>query len=219
MDDSPGGDRPEHNACAEKILDVAEDLFGDKGYDAVAISSIAERAGTSQANVIYHFKTKRDLYLAVLRRAKGKADELIFAMEGKFDNFSDFLANFARAHLDALSQNEKSSRLFLREIMGYGPIESEDLAKKVIGEGFNHVVELFREGRKEGHIRKEVDPVVATILMFGANVLFFQTHSVLRHTTDIKSLENTKHYNKKVMDILLHGLTPHAKRRGAKKRR
>jgi len=53
----------------ESLLDAAEALFSERGYDAVGIREIAERAGANLAAIRYHFGGKRELYVEVVRRA------------------------------------------------------------------------------------------------------------------------------------------------------
>jgi AcrR family transcriptional regulator len=56
-----------------RLLDVAEQLFAEKGYDAATTREIAARAGDTLGTVSYHFKSKERLYADVLRR---RFDEL-----------------------------------------------------------------------------------------------------------------------------------------------
>ena len=55
-------------ANEERILDAALDAFASRGYHGARIDAIAAAAGLSKPNLLYYFKTKDALYLAVLRR-------------------------------------------------------------------------------------------------------------------------------------------------------
>ena len=59
----------------ERLLDVAERLFAEKGYTAVSIREITKAAGASLAAVNYHFKSKKDLYMEVFRQRWQKQSE------------------------------------------------------------------------------------------------------------------------------------------------
>lgn len=53
----------------QRILDVAEDLFMDSGYNAVTLRDIAEALGIKQASLYYHFPGgKEQLFLAMTER-------------------------------------------------------------------------------------------------------------------------------------------------------
>ncbi len=55
-------------ANIERILDAALAIFAMDLCRRARIDAIAERAGLSKPNLLYYFRTKADLYLAVLRR-------------------------------------------------------------------------------------------------------------------------------------------------------
>lgn len=55
-------------AKREQILQIALDLFAQKGYDRVSVREIARESGLSQAGLLHHFSTKEELFLEVLRR-------------------------------------------------------------------------------------------------------------------------------------------------------
>lgn len=48
------------------IINKASDLFMNKGFQATSTRMIAESAGITQPNLYHHFKTKEDIYIAVM---------------------------------------------------------------------------------------------------------------------------------------------------------
>ena len=52
----------------EKILDAAEELFGEKTFDTVSLRDITHHAGVTLALASYHFGTKDNLFVAVVAR-------------------------------------------------------------------------------------------------------------------------------------------------------
>lgn len=52
----------------EQILDVALEMFANRGFEATTMRAIAEEIRTTAPLVIYHFATKLDLYRAVFAR-------------------------------------------------------------------------------------------------------------------------------------------------------
>lgn len=56
-----------HGHTRERILDEAEALFAEQGYEAVSVREITKRAGCNLAAVNYHFGNKKNLYLEVFR--------------------------------------------------------------------------------------------------------------------------------------------------------
>jgi AcrR family transcriptional regulator len=67
------------------ILDQAEALFADAGYDGTSIRDIAKRSGVHAAVLRYHFGRKKDLFAAVIVRRlavvnAARADDLTRAL-------------------------------------------------------------------------------------------------------------------------------------------
>jgi AcrR family transcriptional regulator len=61
--DDGGG--PEPRSTRERILDVALDLFIEKGFDKTSLREIAEQLGVTKAALYYHFASKEDILMAL----------------------------------------------------------------------------------------------------------------------------------------------------------
>jgi AcrR family transcriptional regulator len=71
ISEGPGPDdveAPEARSTRERILDVALDLFIEKGYDKTSLREIAEPLGFSKAALYYHFASKEDILMALHMR-------------------------------------------------------------------------------------------------------------------------------------------------------
>jgi TetR/AcrR family transcriptional regulator len=96
------------------ILDAAERLFADQGYDATSLTQVGAAAGVSRGTPGYFFRSKAELYQAVLDRSfaevrdavrEGRARALASnegaeaILAGAVSDYFDFLAarpNFVR---------------------------------------------------------------------------------------------------------------------------
>ena len=57
------------------ILDAAETLFAERGFEAVSLQDIGEAAGLSRGTPNYFFGSKQDLYVAVLEQVFADREE------------------------------------------------------------------------------------------------------------------------------------------------
>lgn len=58
----------ESSDTKSRILDIAEELFGERGLDRVSIRDITKKAKVNLAAINYHFGSKEDLIAAVFER-------------------------------------------------------------------------------------------------------------------------------------------------------
>ena len=66
----------------ERLLDVAEMLFGQLGYEATSTRNIATKAGVTLGTVHYHFASKRQLFVEVfMRRGRSLVAERMRLLE------------------------------------------------------------------------------------------------------------------------------------------
>ena len=69
----PRKTKEETELTRRKILDVALDVFAEKGYSRASLQEIADRAGYTRGAVYWHFKNKADLLEALADDVEGEA--------------------------------------------------------------------------------------------------------------------------------------------------
>lgn len=150
----PGNDR-------EHVLAVAVALFIEKGYDATSVADLADRLGVTKSALYHHFSSKEELLGLAL-------DDALTALEGVFDEPSDDagaqLERVLRGAVRVLVEKLPEVTLLLR-VRGNGRVEQAALERR---RAFDHrVSEVVTRAQDEGMLRPDVDPAVATRLVFG----------------------------------------------------
>ncbi len=187
------------------ILEAAETLFSEQGFDAVSLRQVAERAGVSKANIIHHFTSKEGLYHAVLRGAMERCDALLEALEEREGDPLQRLRSYSRENLRQMFAHPEAYRLLLREILEHGQERGSELAARVVGESFERLVALVREGQEAGALRRELDPALMALVLVACKVFLFQSGGVLRHLPGAEITQEPDHYMEAVMELLLEG--------------
>lgn len=200
-------DTKPNNSNGEKaILEAAEILFAEKGFDAVAMSSIAKLANTSKPNIYHHFKNKNDLYLAVMKTAVHRSSLLLDALEDAPGTFSERLAGFSAGQLDNILEHKRSTQLILREALSGGSQRGQEIAKHVVNEVFSRLVAMVHQGQIENEFRRGADPGLAAFMIVAANMFYFQAIPVTQHLPDAPITDDAGAYSKGIMDILFNGI-------------
>ncbi|MCL2584905.1 MAG: TetR/AcrR family transcriptional regulator [Streptosporangiales bacterium] len=66
-------------ATRKRIVEVATDLFADRGYEATSIEAVLERAGVSRGSLYHHFAGKDRLFDAVVEAVHARVGEATLA--------------------------------------------------------------------------------------------------------------------------------------------
>jgi len=192
---------------ALSILDVAEQLFADKGFDAVSISDIAQRASVSKANIFHHFKSKERLYVAVLKAACEHSEKTLDKVERTLagEGPQAQVEAFFTLHLKSLVDNPRSTRLIQRELFESGSKRGKRLAEEVFSAQFSRLVELIHAGQLQNRFREEFDAALVAFLLIGASVFFVESRDVLQHLPGADFARSPDNYSSAVFQLLSHG--------------
>lgn len=96
--------RPKGDARRREILDIARDLFSERGFNSVGVAEIADTVGITQAGLLYHFPSKANLLLAVLEDRERRNDD---AERRSVEAGDDYITAF----LHTLESNERNPSL------------------------------------------------------------------------------------------------------------
>jgi len=200
---------------AESVLQTASVLFSKKGFDAVSMRMIAEKAGVSKANIFHHFGSKESLYLAVMREAIRQSSASLHDISNPEKGAIQALTSFSMQHLKVMLDNPERSRLILREVLDAEANRSQKLADEVVGDSFSLLVSMLRKGQASGELRENFDPAIAAALFVAADVFFFEASTVLKHLPDGSFANKPSIYTSGLLDIFLHGIAAKTRPQGA----
>lgn len=65
-----------------QIVEAADRLFYQRGFEATSFADIAEALSLSRGNFYYHFKTKDEILAAVIARRLASTSAMLEAWEG-----------------------------------------------------------------------------------------------------------------------------------------
>ena len=81
----------------DRILDAAQQLFAQGGFDGVSMRDIAAQAGVGLPLIVYHFETKQNLYRALFERFRTLLDARLTALHAPVAPGVDPLEHIVRA--------------------------------------------------------------------------------------------------------------------------
>jgi AcrR family transcriptional regulator len=119
----------------EEILAVALEEFGEHGLDGTSTDTIARKAGISQPYLFRLFGTKKELYLAAVRRCLSETLELFQDAAGDLQG-EEALHAIGEAYRGLLADRTR-----LRgQMQAYADCDDDDV-REAVREGFGRLVE------------------------------------------------------------------------------
>lgn len=146
----------------ERILDAAQRLFLEKGYEATTIQDIVDELGGLTKGAIYHhFKSKADIMNALGDRMFLESDPFR-AVEGRKDlNGLEKMREVVRLH-----QADAEQQKFSREAMPIlkNPRVLSEMLETNRRELTPRFLKLIEEGQRDGSITTEYGPELAELI-------------------------------------------------------
>ncbi len=110
-----------------KILTAALDVFSRYGYRGATVAQIADAAAMSKPNLLYYFKSKQAIYLAVLEHTLTQWLEPLMLLDANGDPREE-IWRYVKCKLDSSRTAPEASRLFANEILQGAPMIHQFLA-------------------------------------------------------------------------------------------
>ncbi|MBX2879345.1 MAG: TetR family transcriptional regulator C-terminal domain-containing protein [Granulosicoccus sp.] len=114
----------------DRILTAALAIFSRYGYRGSTVDQIATEAGMSKANLLYYFRRKQDIYLAVLAETLEQWLDPLQMLDPAGDPI-DELWRYTQTKLRLSRQAPAASRLFANEILQGAPMIKPFLANEL----------------------------------------------------------------------------------------
>ncbi|WP_371628193.1 TetR family transcriptional regulator [Streptomyces sp. NBC_00341] len=111
----PRGRRPGQNTTRQAVLDAARARFAADGFNATTIRKIAADAGVDAALVMRYFRSKDELFAAVMSISPDALARLAGAFEGPEHSLGE---RVARAHLGVWESEPKDADALLAMLRG-----------------------------------------------------------------------------------------------------
>jgi AcrR family transcriptional regulator len=160
--------KPFLSSKQSQLLDSAELLFSQKGFDGTSVRDIAEAAGINTAMISYYFGSKEKLMEEIFERKslniREKVDSLL--KDESLDPFQK-MYSLVDEYIDGILQRKVFHRILLCEqIINQNPTIIQ-LMEKMKTRNSECVNDLIRLGQKKGLFKKNIDIPMMTNTLIG----------------------------------------------------
>ena len=106
-----------HADTRQRLLDMAEQLFAERGFYGVSIAAIASEVGFTKQGLLHYFNSKEKLYGAILQRISDDFQEQQTEAEQASEEPIESLKRFYAALAEPSETNTRRTRLLMRELL------------------------------------------------------------------------------------------------------
>jgi AcrR family transcriptional regulator len=157
-----GRSRPRYDL--DTLLAVAAEVFNERGYEGASMEDLAARLGITKSAIYHHVPGKAELLRLAVDRALDGLFAVLDEQGAREGTATERLEHVVRGSVRVLVAELPFVTLLLR-VRGNTEVERVALARR--RELDRRVTALVAEAEAEGGIRADVDPALASRLLFG----------------------------------------------------
>jgi AcrR family transcriptional regulator len=150
----------------DHILDVAEKVFSELGFDGASTRTISGEAGVNMAMLNYYFGSKEGLFLAVFNRKIISFQDLLKNI-GSDDSISAWnkIEKYIELYTQRVVTNNCFQKLLYQELSRQRRGELSEQITEILMKNVLEVQKILQDGIGSGEFKKDIDAemVIATI--------------------------------------------------------
>jgi AcrR family transcriptional regulator len=194
---------------AERLLDVAEQLFAENGFEGATLRDVATAAGIREPGIYNHFASKDALYYAVLARGLQPMADAIDAVLASQFGLQDY-AQLPGVMTDLLSQHPYMPALFQQALMGNKNSVAHNMMNdwldQLFGQGLQAMTASVVGGVLDIHHRRKM--AVRMVALFNLCSGYFLSQRVLDRmdvgeVLDPENIEQQKRMLGKIIKLFI----------------
>ncbi len=201
----PQEERNRRQERAERILDAAAALIQRWGYNKTTIDDIAKQAGVAKGTIYLHWKTREELFRALLFHEERKLAEEIRQRMASDPEGNTFYGMIKYSML-ATMKNPLWKALFLRDTTMLGELARQEIQTPTAEERTASFMSLLRLMREQGLIRTDQSFEAQMHLMSAIIIGFLMVESFLPDELRLPDDEAVE----VMTDALIRALAPRA---------
>jgi AcrR family transcriptional regulator len=123
---------PQDVETRQRLLQAAEHIFAQNGYERARLEDIAKDAGISRPSLLYHFASKERLYEQVVRGVFNKLGELFLETIRGEGEFAQRLDRTIAEYVRFIDAHPAVAQIIVREILDAGAFSQRIIREEVV---------------------------------------------------------------------------------------
>ena len=152
----------------DHILDVAEKIFSEQGFDGASTRMISGEAGVNMAMLNYYFGSKEGLFLSVFNRKITGFQNLLQNI-GNDDSISTWnkIEKYIEMYAERVVNNNCFQKMLYQEISMAKRGELTDQISEILMKNVSELYKIIQEGIDKGEFNSDVDMEMVVSTVYG----------------------------------------------------
>jgi TetR/AcrR family transcriptional regulator len=172
----------------DRVLQVAQALFAERGYRGTSLRDIAKRIGIKAPSLLHHFPSKQQLYLAVLDKMFESLEDAANAIAWGRESRQERMRQAVGDTIDFIASHPDFVRIMWKEMADESGVGRQVL-KRRLPPLFSTAVNFIFRGQRDGEFRVEVDPLHFMWSLNSITIGYFTTAAMIRRLWSMNLLE------------------------------
>ncbi len=172
----------------DRVLQVAQALFAERGYRGTSLRDIAKRIGIKAPSLLHHFPSKQQLYLAVLDKMFESLEDAANAIAWGRESRQERMRQAVADTIDFIASHPDFVRIMWKEMADESGVGRQVL-KRRLPPLFSTAVNFIFRGQRDGEFRTEVDPLHFMWSLNSITIGYFTTAAMIRRLWNMNLLE------------------------------
>jgi AcrR family transcriptional regulator len=178
------GKKRDAEGTKSRVLKSAENMFAARGFSGTSLAEISRASGISAGLILYHFRSKEQLYRQVLEKISGRYTELFEGLRDKSLSPEEMMGESLKAVFNFWNTDKTYNRISLWAYLE----RREDTAANEAGltAGLAAYLASLQEGER---FPRQIHPAVFLSMIIGPIHFWFRYKSRYAETLGLKETD------------------------------
>lgn len=208
--------RMRYDVKRERILEVAEEIFAEKGYRSTTLNEIADRVNIKTPGLYYYFKSKSDIYNSLLMEVYFHLAEKVLEPVKNASDLREKIRLLVVLLVDFWSEHPGFPRIIAREALTRSRFIDEEFIPNFLVPMFEELVNALGEGKMEAHGFRDLDMPLLVYNVLGMTMFYFISNRMYSTLAGEDSLSPARVsvFKEEVLVLVFQGIEADPARKG-----
>jgi AcrR family transcriptional regulator len=151
----------------EELLAVACRIFAEKGFDGAALQDVADEFGVLKGSLFHYIQSKDELLYEIIEGVYTGAQATVWSNAVQEGPAVERLRRVITAYVEYISRHLDEVTVWLHDFKAL-PEQQREIIRRYEERDRRQLLELIEQAQREGGVRPDVDPSLASLALLGA---------------------------------------------------